>query len=455
MKFKILFLALMACLSLQTVQAQNEQQEKINRSIAKVEKLIDASKWKDAFAELRNAEGVAEGNPMLQYQTSKQRFSMYKRLNKPSQIVESLNAMESLAMSTNNDSLIENMLMTKAAYYSSRGDKRVPQECYRTMLDRRASGKDNDGKEACFKQMIEEATRLKNNTMKQVVSDIYVAWQDSIVKQRAVDELNNLKADYQSVLEDNEAKDSKISMQWGTIILLGLLLVVVLVVVVCLLLVMLRNSRALKAVRNDLETSNQNSRQKSTFMRNIGSQISPSLEEIAKGNVEEHVKALDRMMKDVETFVQLDDTRDVKYETETVNVAEICAQVASVFEGSKVSVIAEASKQQFDLNQEAVVQALTCIVKEIQISKDATKIALDFKKKSPRKGQFWITVFDMMVPEEERSTLFTAFAKVYNLTETSGLSLPTSALMAQKMGGSLKLDNQFTKGTRFVLEVIC
>lgn len=453
MKFRILFLTLMACLSLQTMQAQDDKQAQINRCFARVEKLINQSKWKDAFVELHTAEGLAEGNPMLQYQTAKQRLSMYKRLNKPSEIVASLQKMEDLALSLDNDSLVEGTLHAKAAYYAQRGDRSVVQACYRTMLDRRSEGMNNEAREAVFKQMIEEATRQKNTTMKTVVSDIYVQWQDSIVKQRAVDELNNLKADYQAAQEDIEAKDSKISTQWGTIILLSVLLAAVLLAVVTLLLIMLRNSRALKRLNQDLETSNQNSRQKSTFMRNIGSQISPSLSEIAKGNVTEHVKALERMMQDVETFVQIDDTRDVAYETEDCNVAEVCCQVAADFEGGKAPVSSDTTKQQFPLNKEAVTEALNYIVKEVLVADGIERVVLDFKKKGPRKGQFWVTVFGMNLSDDERQTLFIAFAKVYNLTQTSGLSFPISALMAQKMGGTLKLDDQFTKGVRFILEV--
>lgn len=391
---------------------------------------------------------------MLQYQTVRQRLSMYKRLNKPSEIVASLQRMEELALKSDNDSLVENMLHAKAAYYSQRGDRNVTQQCYRMMLDRRSEGMDNDAREGVFKQMIEEATRSKNSTMKSVVSDIYAQWQDSIIKQRAVDELNNLKADYQAAQEDIESKDSKISTQWGTIVLLGVVLVVMLLAVVFLLLVMLRNGRTIKRLNHELDTSNQNSRQKSTFMRNIGSQISPSLAQIAKGNVQEHVQALERMMQDVETFVCLDDTREEAYPTEGTNVAEVCCQVAANFEGGKVPVTSEATKQQFALNRDAVVEALGYIVKEVQVLEGVERVVLDFKKKGPRKGQFWVTAFGMNLSDDERQVIFIAFAKVYNLTETSGLSYPISALIAQKMGGCLKLDDQFTKGVRFVLEVM-
>lgn len=454
MKIKILFLSLMLSLTLQTLQAQTDLQAQINRCFARVEKMIDQRKWKDAFAELRTAEGLAEGNPMLQYQTAKQRLSMYKRLNKPSEIVTSLNRMEELAMASNNDSLIENMLHTKATYYAQRGDKTVAQQCYRMMLDRRSEGMDNTAREECFKQMIDEATRTKNGTMKSVVSDIYAQWQDSIIKQRAIDELNNLKADYQAAQDDIEAKDSKIGTQWGTIVLLGILLVVVLLAVGFLFLVVLRNSRVIKRLNNELQTSNQNSRQKSTFMRNIGSQISPSLTEIAKGNVSEHVKALENMMQDVEVFVGLDDTRDVAYPAEAVNVVDICNKVVEDFGDAKVSVTSDAVNQQFSLNKDAVVKALNYIVKESQVADGVERIVLDFKKKGPRKGQFLVTVFGMNISEQERQLIFIAFAKVYNLTQTSGLSYPISALIAQKMGGCLKLDDQFTKGVRFVLEVL-
>jgi signal transduction histidine kinase len=49
--------------------------------------------------------------------------------------------------------------------------------------------------------------------------------------------------------------------------------------------------------------------------------------------------------------------------------------------------------------------------------------------------------------------VFTPFREVKDLTEGDGLGLPICRQMALKMGGDLEIDPQFTKGTRFILEL--
>ena len=55
--------------------------------------------------------------------------------------------------------------------------------------------------------------------------------------------------------------------------------------------------------------------------------------------------------------------------------------------------------------------------------------------------------------EELREEVFTPFREVRDLTEGDGLGLPICRQMALKMGGDLEIDPQFTKGTRFILEL--
>lgn len=322
------------------------------------------------------------------------------------------------------------------------------------MFNRRSAGKNDSLKELCFKQMIEEASTSHNNTMKAVVSDIYASWQDSISAVRASQELTDLKANYEAAQQAIDDKDTKIGLQWGTIIVLALLLAGVSIAAVVLLLIMMRNAKTIKGLRNSLELSNQNSAQKSIFMRNIGSQIAPSLNEIARGNSHEHIKALESMLSDVENFIELDDTKGELYETEDVNVADLCEQVAKDC-GVSVPVTSDASRMSFPVCKDAAKQLLVNVIKEATLSNSAERVVIDFKKRNPHTGQFLVTVIGNKYSEEERQTLFTAFAKVYDLTTTTGLVLPICSIMAHKMGGSLSIDEQFAKGTRFVLEVHC
>ena len=57
------------------------------------------------------------------------------------------------------------------------------------------------------------------------------------------------------------------------------------------------------------------------------------------------------------------------------------------------------------------------------------------------------------IPEEKRDDLFKPFLEIHDLTKGDGLGLPICKQMALKMGGDLDLDSQFTKGTRFVLNL--
>ena len=54
---------------------------------------------------------------------------------------------------------------------------------------------------------------------------------------------------------------------------------------------------------------------------------------------------------------------------------------------------------------------------------------------------------------EKRTTLFKPFAEVHDLTQGDGLGLPTCSLIAYKLNGTLRLDDEYKKGTRFILEL--
>jgi signal transduction histidine kinase len=57
------------------------------------------------------------------------------------------------------------------------------------------------------------------------------------------------------------------------------------------------------------------------------------------------------------------------------------------------------------------------------------------------------------IPEEKREDIFKPFLEIRDLTQGDGLGLPICKQMALKMNGDLNIDPQFTKGTRFVLEL--
>ena len=443
---------MIASMNMMVMFAQSSRKD-VENGVAQVERLIEAHKWHEAFEHLRSVEAGAQGNPANMYLATKQRYRMYARINKPHEAAECLQRMEAYAMQSKDNGIIENMLHVKAYNYSTKGDAKASRACYAQMFNRRSAGKDDAGKEACFKQMIDEATKGDNNLMKNAITALYSAWQDSVAAVRAGEELANLKADYKAAQDDIDSKATKIAVQWGTIIVLGVLLAAAVLAVVFLLLIMLRNVKTIKNLRNSLDLSEQNSAQKSVFMRNIGKQIAPSLSEIEKGNAREHIAALKNMMGDVERFVELDDTKTDIYEVENTNVADLCEQIVKEAPSGKATVTSDATRMTFPVCQDAVKELILNIIGEVMLVKDTERIVIGFKKRNLHTGQFTVTAVGMKLDEEQKQTIFTAFAKVYDLTKTTGLVLPVCSLMAHKMNGTLSIDDQFAKGTRFVVEV--
>lgn len=81
------------------------------------------------------------------------------------------------------------------------------------------------------------------------------------------------------------------------------------------------------------------------------------------------------------------------------------------------------------------------------------KIWLDFKKRGAHTHQFIVSDTGCGIAEEKRANIFKPFAEVKDLTKGDGLGLPICALIATRMNGSLTLDESYTKGARFILEL--
>lgn len=81
------------------------------------------------------------------------------------------------------------------------------------------------------------------------------------------------------------------------------------------------------------------------------------------------------------------------------------------------------------------------------------KITLEYKKRGAHTHQFVVSDTGSGIPEDKRADIFKPFAAVHDLTEGDGLGLPICSLIATRMNGTLSLDESYTKGARFVLEL--
>lgn len=454
MKKIIILVLVLLPLGMSTTQAQDLRRS-IEKGIASSNALVEAHNWSDAFSTLRNLDAtIGEGHPELHYLVSKQRYTLYKRINRHNDVRTHLSIMENYAKNSKDTKVIEDMLQTKASYLSAIGNQQGSRDCYKEIFQMRSKGADLDVTEKCFKDMIQEAKENNNASMSDIISQMYTTWQDSIASVRAAAELKKLQSDYATLQKKLESKESKITGQWASIIFLIVLAIGLAVALVFFILMLIKNVRTTRRLRADLKLSNENNAQKTTFISNISKQISPSLEEIAKGN-KQHITALQGMLQHIERYMNMENTPSNTFETYEENIAVFCEEVAAHAECGSIPVTVDAQKLSFPIAKDTLAELLSILLHEASLSKDTERMTLGFKKRNPHTAQFVVSAIGLKYTPEEKEQLFTAFSQVYDLCITDGLSLPTCALIAHKMGGSLTLDNDFAKGTRFVVEVHC
>ena len=119
-----------------------------------------------------------------------------------------------------------------------------------------------------------------------------------------------------------------------------------------------------------------------------------------------------------------------------------------------VKLTAEAPKMSVRLNRDYVTHILRhLLMNAAQYTPEGGTIRLEFKKRGAHKFQFLVSDTGTGIADDQRDEVFKPFREVRDLTTGDGLGLPICKQMALKMDGDLNLDGEYTKGTRFVLDL--
>ena len=439
-----------------TVSAQNLRQS-VENGIQTSIRQSENREWREAFATCRALDTmIGQGNPDLHYLVAKERFRLYYRINKMAECKKSLALMETYARQSGKNAIIEDMLMKKAGFLLSYGSNSQAVNCYKEVFNMHAGGKDDAGKEKAFREMISKAKQEKNNLMAEMLSKMYSAWTDSINNVKAANELKTLKNQYAAAQEDIDSKATKITAQWVFIVILIVIAVGLCLALGFFVLLMFKNVRQIKQLKASLSISDSNNVQKNMFLNNISKQIRPSLDAMEAGDAKRQIKALQAFMASIENYMSLEQSRDSHYELSSKNMGQLCEKMAA--EAKKmvkagVNVTFNSQPITFSTNDEALSTLVLGIVREVSKNENVERISLEFKKRNPHTGHFLITVVGMKLAEEKRQSLFTAFSEIVDLTEGDGLTYPTCGLMALKLNGLLRLDEEYRQGTRFIVEL--
>ena len=462
---KILVILTFAC-SLLSAQAQNANLRKavedgIKTSIQQTEN----REWKEAFATCRALDAMIATEeqktkkqaPELHYLVSKERLRMYMRLsNKQSECQEQLAKMEDWAEKAKSDEVSEDLLMAKAGYYQKNGMNDKSLQCYKQLVQKRSQGKDEQGVNQCFQDMLTQAKSGKNSSLTRALERLYTNWQDSIKAVKAAHELKSLQDEYAASQNTLAEKESKISTQKGIITFLCILVAALAGGLLFFIGIMFKNIRQIKKQKKSLSIANDNNELKSKFINKIGEQITPSLDAIEGGNVKKHVQALKDLMTHIQAYMKLESTREERYEMKDMNISTLCENIMNkAKESFKPEVVASLNVPRVSVrtNAEALENVLLYLLGNAALHTESGKITLEFKKRSAHSGQFIVTDTGCGIPEEKRGSLFKPFSEVQDLTKGDGLGLPTCALIAYKLNGTLRLDEEYKKGTRFILEL--
>lgn len=452
---------------------QNKQyKEAVNEGIKLSQSYSANLKYKEAFNICRAmdsfiAKDEVETNKQnygLRYLVSKERLRMYTNIKNWNQSKTYLDILNNFATKLNSDSIKEDFLFTQASVFNSFGMVEKSIEAYKSIVNIRAKNKKGLEIGDTYKQMIEYAQQKNNAPLAIAMKKLYTAWQDSISKIQTTIELNTLKEKYE--VTENSLKDKEETIQTNIFIIISLCILSAGLAIAVLLLfgLLLKNRRKYKKLNSSLILANDNNNQKSHFISNISAQIDPTLDRISSDidsnasadTIKNSVAALKDLTKDINSFISLEETKDEKYDLQNINIYNLCESImekAKVNFKPEVEAVVNVPKVTIRSNPEALDKILSHLLKNAALYTNSGRITLEFKKRSANSGQFMVTDTGCGIDREKFDTLFKPFAQIHDIREGSGLGLPSCAIIAFKLNGFIRIDEDHKKGTRFILEL--
>jgi len=385
---------------------------------------------------------------------TKERLQMYMKFRKPDSAKEQLKVMETLANTSNDEKVKDDLLYSKAIYYYSFGLNTQGDAVFKEMANKLTASKEYDKVDEVYKQLIANGRKSNNANMVAQSYSNYIAWKDSTNALKHADEIAGLKkqiADNEAAIEE---KDSSLTTRWviivGLLILAGALAAALVVGGVILLRFILQTRKQKKIINLEKD----NNALKAKFISNISAQLDPTLEKLDSTKPE--VKALLNFSEHIQTLSQLENSSD-EIEKEDVQIPPFCEGLMDQIRDKvkqDVTLKVNAPKMTMEMNKEYVSHILLhLLTNAAEYTPEGGTIWLEYKKRSAHTHQFIISDTGCGIPEEKREDIFKPFLEIRDLTKGDGLGLPICKQMALKMNGDLEIDPEFTKGTRFVLDL--
>ncbi|SEW16138.1 Histidine kinase-, DNA gyrase B-, and HSP90-like ATPase [Prevotella aff. ruminicola Tc2-24] len=417
--------------------------------------------YKEAFDLLQRIEQAIQSKEQdgskkaaLKYLTVKERLEMYIRMRRSANALDQINAMETLANATGDESVKNDLLYNKAIYYYTFGQNAQGNAVFKEMADKLTASKEYDKVDQVYQTLIANGRKAGNANLVAQSYSSYLAWKDSANALKHADEIGALKKQ----IADNEAaiseKDSSLTSRQLIIIGLCILAAALAAALAIGAVVLLRFIALTRKQKKTIRQANENNALKAKFISNISAQLDPTLQKLDSRAPE--VKALMDFSKHIQTLSELENTAG-EVELEETQVQPFCESLADKVRDkvkSGVTLTVNAPSMSAMINQDYVSHILLHLLNNAaEYTPEGGKIWLDYKKRGAHVHQFLVSDTGQGIPEEKREEIFKPFREIRDLTTGDGLGLPICKQMAINMNGDLDIDPEFTKGTRFVLNL--
>ncbi len=401
-----------------------------------------------------NAKGSSERDKaLLHYMVSKERMTMYQRISRPKSALEHVYMMEKYAALVN-DSLKNDALYYKAICFYSSGETAKGNAVFREMSDKLTASKEYDKVDKVYQKLIENSRRNGSAGMLAQTYKSYLAWKDSTNALKMADELGALKKQIAAHEASIAEKDSTLTTRQVLIVSLCILALALAAALVVGGIVLLRFIVLTRKQKKLITTANENNALKAKFISNISAQLDPTLQKLDAKLPE--VKALKDFSSHIQTLSQLENSTE-ELEKEDVQIQSFCEEMMDQIRDKvkkDVTLKVNAPKMSVTVHKAYVSHILSHLLHNAaEYTPEGGTIWLDYKKRGAHSHQFIVSDTGCGIPEEKQENVFKPFLEIHDLTKGDGLGLPTCMQMALKMDGDLHIDGDFTKGTRFILDL--
>lgn len=173
------------------------------------------------------------------------------------------------------------------------------------------------------------------------------------------------------------------------------------------------------------------------------------------GIIEQGSNNLLQLVQDVLDISSLDSETDIPatVETEATSLCQDCIkQTKSLKPNVSLNLQTEQNEFYFLTSPQHLSQILSHLLRNaIKFTIEGHITLTWHTDKENNNLVFSVTDTGIGIPKDKQDFIFERFAKVDTFAQGTGLGLPISRLCAEKMGGKLVLDPDYTDGSRFVL----